>query len=432
MSLPRFRCRPRLSRRSFLRSSGVSLALPLLEAMTPAFAGRAPAGTMPRRMVCVMTSMGVLQRYYLPAKRGRDYESTPYLDLLREHRSTMTVISGTSHPGVAGNHFSESSFLSCAPGCGGANFKNSISVDQLAAEEIGDLARFPSLVLRVGREHNGLISQTRDGVPIPPEHKPSVLYRRLFFQGTPQEVEGHIEELRRGGSILDFVQEEAKGLQRGLGARDRERLDQYFTSVRDLEQRLQHSEAWERKPKPVPSVAAPTDIPDDAEIEGQTNLMYDMVRLALETDSTRIVSLYLNPLVVTANIPGITAETHSLTHHGNDEEKIAQCRKIEEVQFRCLARFLSGLSGTSEKGRALLDNTMVLYGSNLSNANAHDTTNLPILLAGGGFRHGSHLAFDRVHNTPLANLFVTMLQALGIEKDKFASSTGTLTGLERA
>jgi hypothetical protein len=287
-------------------------------------------------------------------------------------------------------------------------------------------------VLRVGREHNGLISQTRDGVAIPPEAKPSVLYQRLFLQGSPQEIETHITDLRKGCSILDFVREEAKSLKRGLGARDKDRLDQYFTSVRELEQRLHHTEAWERKPKAVPPVPRPTDIPNDAEIESKTNLMYDMVKLALETDSTRIISLYLNPLVVTANIPGVTAETHTLTHHGNDEEKIAQLRKIEEAQFRCLTRCLASLSSVKEQGGTLLDNTMLLYGSNLSNANAHDTTNLPIIFAGGGFRHGSHLAFDRVHNTPLANLFVTMLQALGIEKDKFASSTGTLTGLERA
>lgn len=431
MKAPHLGVRPRLNRRSFLRASGVTLTLPFLEAMTPAFGRSTAASSAPRRMVCVMTSMGVLQRYYQPQKTGRDYESTPYLDILREHRSKMTLISGTSHPGVAGNHFSESSFLSCAPGCGGANFKNTISVDQLAAEEIGDLARFPSLVLRVGREHNGVISQTRDGVPIPPEAKPSVLYRRLFFQGTPREIESHITDLRKGCSILDFVQDEAKSLQRGLGARDKDRLDQYFTSVRELEQRLHHNEEWERKPKPVPPVSQPTDIPDDAEIEAKTNLMYDMVKLALETDSTRIISLYLNPLVVTANIPGVTAETHTLTHHGNDEEKIAQLRKIEEVQFRCLARCLGSLSSVKEEGGTLLDHTMLLYGSNLSNANAHDTTNLPVIFAGGGFRHGAHLAFDRVHNTPLANLFVTMLQSLGIEKDKFASSTGTLTGLEK-
>jgi len=424
--------KPVLNRRSLLRATGITMALPLLEAMTPLFGRTDATANAPKRMVCVMTNMGVLQRYYLPRKAGRDYETTPYLELLREHRNQMTIISGTSHPGVNGNHFSERSFLSAAPGSGGSNFKNTISVDQFAAEEIGDQARFSSLVLMVGKEHNGLISQTRDGVAIPPENKPSKLYERLFLQGTPTEIETHIADLRKGHSILDFVQDEAKGLQRGLGARDKERLDQYFTSVRDLEQRLDHSEAWERKPKPVTKAPKPVDIPDNSEVEGQTKLMYDMVRLSLETDSTRIISLYLNPLVVVANIPGVSTETHTLTHHGNDEAKIAELRKIEEVQFRCLAHLISGLRGVKEEDRTLLDHSMLLYGSNLGNGNSHDTSNLPIIFAGGGFKHGSHLAFDKEHNTPLANLFVTMLHEMGMPTDKFATSTGTLTGLEKA
>jgi len=209
-------------------------------------------------------------------------------------------------------------------------------------------------------------------------------------------------------------------------------MDQYFSSVRDLEVRLVHTEEWERRPKPITKVPKPVDIPNNTEIEGQTNLMYDMVRLALETDSTRIISLYLNPLVVVPNIPGVTTETHGLTHHGNDEAKIAELRKIEEVQFRCLARLIGELRGAKEEGGTLLDHSMLLYGSNLSNGNSHDTSNLPVIFAGGGFRHGSHLAFDRDHNTPLANLFVTMLQELGVQADKFATSTGTLTGLQKA
>ena len=422
-----------LNRRSFLRASGVSLGLPWLEAMLPSFT-RASSSTVtaPRRMLCIMTNMGVLPRYFFPKTAGANYETTPYLDLIRDHRKQMTVISGTSHPGVGGNHYAEASFLSCAPGTGSSNFKNSISLDQYAAEQIGHLARFPSLVLMVGRGHNGFISQTRDGVAIPPTTSPSALYRKFFVQGAPAEIEEKITELRKGASILDFVRDEAKGLQGQVGARDRARLDQYFTSIREVEQRLQHMESWERKPKPVTRVPQPVDIPDDAEIEAQTNLMYDMVRLALETDSSRLISLYLGPLVLTAKIPGVKTETHSLTHHGNDENKIAELRKIEETQFRCLDHLLSGLRSTKEGNGTLLDHTMTLYGSNLSNANAHDTTNLPVILAGGGFKHGQHLAFDKTHNTPLANVFVSMLQQLGIDSGKFASSTGTLSGLEAA
>ncbi|QOV89567.1 DUF1552 domain-containing protein [Humisphaera borealis] len=413
-----------VTRRHFLRAAGAVLALPFLESLAW---GAAPA---PRRMVFVMTNMGVIPRYFFPQKAGRNFDSTPYLDLLKRHSDRLTVFSGVSHPGVDGNHSSERSFLSCAPHPGSSNFKNSISVDQFAAEQIGPQTRFGSLVLTVGRDHMGTPSTTRDGVPLPAERSPSGLYRRLFVQGTPREVERSIDDLRKGHSILDFVREEARSMERGLSSPDKERLDQYFTSVRELEQRLQHAEAWERRAKPVVQAPMPKDIPDDAEVEAQTNLMFDTMRLALETDSTRIVTVNLGPLLITPKIAGVKNQTHALTHHGNDEAKIAELKKIEEAQFRSLAHLLDGLIGVKEGDGTLLDQTMLLYGSNLSNANAHDTTNLPILFAGGGFRHGQHLAFDKRNNKPLANLFVTMLQRMGIETDKFASSTGTMAGLD--
>jgi len=412
-----------MNRRQFLRTAGAAIALPALESF-------AAESVPPRRMLAIMTNMGVMPRYFFPDKVGRDYESTPYLDLIRAHRDRFTVFSGVSHPGVDGNHSSERSFLSCAPHPGASNFKNSISLDQFAAEQIGAQTRFGSLVLSVGRDHMGTPSTTRDGVQLPAERNPSALYRRLFVQGTPQEVERSIDDLRKGGSILDFVRDEARSLEKGLPARDKERLDQYFTSVRELEQRLQHAESWERKPKPVVPAPMPKDIPSDTEVEAQTNLMYDTMRLALETDSTRIITIYLGPLLITPNIPGVKNQTHALTHHGNDEAKIAELKKIEEAQFRSLARLLDGLTSVKEGNGTLLDNTMLLYGSNLSNANSHDTTNLPLIFAGGGFKHGQHLAFDKKNNKPLANLFVTMLQRMGIEREQFASSTGTMTGVE--
>jgi hypothetical protein len=401
--------------------------------MTPTFARQSGQDSLtPKRMLCIMTNMGVIPRYFFPKKVGRDYELTPYLQLLKAHRKDMTVFSGVSHPDVGGNHSSEHSFLSCAPGPGLSSFKNTISVDQFAAEQIGDRTRFGSLQLLVGTPHDGLISQTRDGVALPTIERPSALYKRLFVQGAPEEIEDRVKELKKGCSILDFVRDEAKSLEKGLNARDKSRLDQYFTSVRDLEQRLVHAQDWERKPKPTTKVPEPVDVVEPSEVEAQTDLMYDMIKLALETDSTRIISVYLGPLVVVPNIPGVEAETHSLTHHGNDEAKIEQLTKIEQVQFACLDRLFTSLSGAKEEGGSLMDNTMTLYGSNLSNANAHDTHNLPVILAGGGFKHGQHLAFDRSRNTPLANVFVSMLQQMGVTADKFASSTGTLTGLEKA
>ena len=229
--------------------------------------------------------------------------------------------------------------------------------------------------------------------------------------------------------MLDFVSNSAKRLQRDLGPRDRERLEQYFSSVRDLEQQFVSSEAWERRPKPTTTAPQPQDIADEKRLIDRTKLMLDMVRLALETDSTRLITLFINPLGV-LQIPGVTRETHSLTHHGNVPEAIDELRKIEEAQLRVLAEFFGGLQGVVEEGDSLLQRTMVLYGTCMGSANAHSNTNLPVLLAGGGFKHGQHLAFNRERNYPLANLFVSMLQRLGLETDRFASSTGTLRGLE--
>lgn len=412
-------------RRQFLRSVGACLALPFLES-----SARAKPPESPKRMVCLMTNMGVLPGNFFPQTPGADYEKTPYLEILAKHRSKTTVFSGLSHPGVDGAHLSERSFLSGAPHPAANNFRNSISVDQVVAERNQGQTRFPSLVLLSGKPDLGFPSVTRNGIEIPPERNPVALYSKLFLQGSPQQVTEKIEDLRRGQSVLDFVQNEARTLKRNASIRDKERIDQYFTSIRDLERSLTLTQEWELRPKPAKPQWEPKPIESDAEVEAQLNQMMDLMRLALETDSSRVISLYLGPLMVTPKIAGVTGQTHGLTHHGGDPEKIEQLRKIDEVQFRALDRFLSGLEAVQEQGGTLLDHSCVLYGSNLGNANSHDTTNLPVLLAGGGFRHGNHLAFDGKNNTPLANLFVTLLHRMGLEVERFASSTGSLKGLE--
>jgi hypothetical protein len=417
-----------LKRRTFLQGLGASLALPALETLAPRSA--AAASAPPKRMLVIMSNMGVIPGNFFPEDAGRDYAATPYLDILAAHRGRFTVFSGLSHPDVAGAHATEKSFLSAAPHPGRSTFRNTLSMDQLAAETTADATRFPSLVLLVGKPDIGLPSTTRDGVPIPPEDDPAALYRKLFLQGTPAEVARRIDDLGKGASVLDFVLDDARQLEQALPKRDRARFDQYCTSVRELEHRLAAAQAWERRPKPTVALELPKALPDATEIRRQTDLFYDITRLALETDSTRVVSIYLGPLRVKPKLPGISGETHGLTHHGGDPDKLALLRTVEEQLFGSLARLLDGLAGTSEAGGTLLDSTMVLFGSNLSNANSHDATNLPILLAGGGFHHGTHLAFDSRTNTPLANLFVTMLRQYGLDVKRFASSTGPLAGLE--
>jgi hypothetical protein len=422
-----------IPRRAFLRGAGAAIALPFLEPLAPRIARAgavASPAAPPRRMVFIMSNMGVIPRNFFPEKTGDSYEPSPYLGLLGKQRSKFTVFSGLSHPGVGGAHATEKSFLNSIPNPGRGSYRGGISVDQLAAEHVGAKTREPSLVLLVGKPDIGLPSTTRDGVSIPPEDDPAALYKRLFVQGTPEDVAARIDDLGKGASILDAVLDDARRLTASLPASDRARLDQYCTSVRELEGQLAAAQVWEKTAKPAVDMTLPRVLPEPAEIGSQTDLMYDLVRLALETDSTRVVSLYLGPLRVVPKLPGVTGETHGLTHHGGDPEKLADLETIERILFVSLARLLGGLDTTTEAGGTLLDHTAVLFGSNLSNANSHDSTNLPILLAGGGFKHGQHLSYDKNNNTPLCNLFVSMLQQLGIETDAFGSSTGTLTGLE--
>ncbi|HET7811761.1 MAG TPA: DUF1552 domain-containing protein [Steroidobacteraceae bacterium] len=426
-----------LSRRRFLQGTGVGMALPLLEAMLPRTAraaASAGAAATPRRMLAVCNNLGLRPDLFFPASAGRDYQASPYLKLLDAHRSAFTVISGVSHPNVDGGHPADISFLTAAPHPASSSFRNTISLDQYIAERIGTLTRVPSLTLAVNGAARGL-SWTGAGVAIPPEERASEVFNQLFLQGTPEQVEAQVRRLDTGRSILDAVADQAKELEGEVGSRDRGRLEQYFTSVRDLERRLQESREWERRPKPVVSYPAPADIANPAQYMDKLKAMYDLARLAFETDSTRSITLMLNsvatPVVI---IPGetITDSYHNLSHHGKAEEKLAQLKVLDEWQMKLLAQLFDGLKAASEQGETLLDRTMILYGSNLGDANAHSTVNLPILFAGGGFRHGQHLAFDRAQNYPLPNLFVSMLERMGLGEGKFASSTGAMRGLEMA
>jgi hypothetical protein len=221
--------------------------------------------------------------------------------------------------------------------------------------------------------------------------------------------------------MLDFLGDQSKRLNQSLSKGDQRRMDQYFTSVRELEQRLHSSEAWEYKPKPVVKAKPPEDIDDAKEFVQRTRLTLDVVKLAFETDSTRVVTFFIDTTVI-----------HNITHHGGRPEVIAQLRVHEEGQFGALAGFLTQLTEAKEEGQTLLDRTMVLYGTCMGSANSHSNVNLPVLLAGGGFRHGQHLAFDRTNNYPLTNLYVSMLQRLGIEAGEFSTGKSTMKGVQFA
>jgi hypothetical protein len=437
---PFISARRSLSRRRFLRGSGIVMALPLLDSMLPTFARAASGGppigpgAKPRRMLAICNNLGLLADQFFPKGTGRDYTLSPYLDGLKAHRDDFSVFSGVSHPNVDGGHPADICFLTAAPHPGSSSFRNTISLDQHIAEHIGVLTRFPSLTLAVNTRSRSL-SWTGTGVAIPPEDKAAEVFKQLFLQGSPTQVAAQIRKLDTGRSILDTVAGQAKELQRSVPARDRDRLDQYFTSVRDLEHRLQVSRGWESKPKPVVSAPMPIDPANPAAYMDKVKIMYDLARLAFETDSTRAITLMLDGVstpVLDLPDANISDGYHNLSHHGKSEAKRSQLQIIDKWHMKLLGSLIAELKSMREGEDTLLDRTMVLYGSNFGDANAHTCFNLPTILAGGGFKHGQHLAFDTQRNYPLPNLYVSMLQRMGIESDKFASSTGTMRGLELA
>jgi len=418
-----------LNRRTFLRASGVAMALPLLETMHPMLARAAAAvgqrGT--RRMVNICNTLGLYTQAWLPKKVGVDYETTEYLALLDEHRQQYTVFSGLSHEQQTGRqaHNSEITWLTSARHPGLDGFQNTISLDQAAANHLGYITRFPSVVMGTATAQSQ--SYISNGVMVPAETSPAALFKKMFLQGSPEEVERQARSLSDGGSILDRLKSQTMSLRRRVSVQDQRKLDAYFDAVRTAEQELTEVQAWMDKPKPVIDEAPPIDTPDSADLIGRIRLMFGLIPLILETDSSRVVSLMIQDHGVVPLVAGVTSDQHSLSHHGQDEAKIAQLKKIETEIVRSFGGLLTQLSERGDANGSLLDQTTVLFGSNLGNASSHQAKNLPILFAGGGYRHGQHIAHDAEHNTPLCNLFVTMLQSMGMETDSFGQSTGALT-----
>ena len=430
-----------LSRRHFLRGTGVALALPFLDVMRPTFSAAAESnsplapGAKPRRFFAINNNLGLIPRNFFPEGGEKDYKPSPYLQLLQEHHKDFTVFSGVSYPNVDGGHPAEVCFITAAPHPGSGSFRNTISLDQYFAERIGILTRFPSITLSVNTRAKSL-SCTGTGVAIPPEDKVAEVFKQLFIQGSEAEVEATVQKLEAGQSILDTVSAQAKRMGQGLGSQDRERIDQYFTSVRDLESRLKASEGWERKPKPKVDAKMPVDPTSPAAYMAKVKSMYDLARLAFQTDSTRNITLMLDS-VATPVIEGIadtsiTETYHNLSHHGQSPDKLVQLKALDLGHMKLLAKMFGDFKSVTEGEESLLDRTMIYYGSNFGDANQHTCFNMPALLAGGGFKHGQQLGFDREHNRNynLCNLFVSIIQRMGINADKFATSTGTMRGLE--
>src|SRR4051812_2622068 len=366
-----------IPRRTFLRTAGISLALPWLDK----FAVAGAAAPSPRRIVCICAPLGLHPDNFIPQDTGKNYTLSPYLDILKDYRDDMTVISGLAHAGQGSSfaHQASASFLTGVPGAGRPGFRNAISLDQYAAEHIGTQTRFPSLALS-GDSFGGL-SWTRTGAFIPSDNSPAKVFARLFLDGKADEVQDQLLRLEDGRSILDDVGDEAKSVRGHLGSEDRDKLDEYLTSVRELEQRMVNDESWAKKPKPKVNVEPPKDIPNNTDLIGRTRLLFDLSHLAIQTDSTRLITIMLAGSTFAPPIPGVTLGHHDLSHHGKDPKKLEQLKIVEVETMKTVRDLLGKLKQSQEEGDTLLDRTTVFLGSNLGDGSSHSVRNLPVLLA---------------------------------------------------
>lgn len=412
-----------LSRRSVLRGAGACLALPTLESLLPRGI-RVPAS--PRRLAIFSVPFGMVGERFHPVSPGFDYALSETLSPLAPLRDEFTVFSNLDH-GVKGGHAANHTFLSgILQSERGAYPEKNITIDQRAADVVGSATRFPSLVFW----QEGL-SFTRNGVRVPALSRPSEAFQLLFVGGSEGEKGSARASLATSASILDAVRSDAAALERVVGTADRTKLEEYFTAIRETEKRIQSEGEWLERSKPKIDDPGMQGIAEGARDEPygavQVELWFQLMYLALASDSTRVVAT--NVTNCNWGLDGVKQTYHTLSHHRQREDFLEQLGIIETFLMRQLARFLQRLKDTRQPdGSTLLDTTQVLFGSGLGNGNRHTNDNLPLVLAGGGFRHGQHL--DLGGKQPLCNLYLSMLQALGSPLERFNLSTGTLTGLE--
>ncbi len=378
------------------------------------------------RLVCVGTYLGFHREDFYPRTTGRDYELSAVLEPLAPYRDQMTVFSGLDHRGRNGHEGWKAWMSGVATG--------SISLDQVVANAIGDRTRFASLQVTCGTPPGAArLSFTKEGVALPMIGRPSVLYSTLFRSDSDKARLGYL--LASNASVLDGVLDEAKSLARKVTATDREKLNEYFASVRDVEKRLQKQQKWLDRPTPKADYDLPEFDPvsPDLALECES-IMYDLMALALTTDSTRVLSLLVPGWSQVFTIGGrpLSAGYHGLSHHGNDPAKIAEYNLVGREHVNRFAGFVQKLQQQRDVlGRPLLDTTAIVFGSGMGDSNTHDNSDLPTALLGGPFRHGMHHRIERDRSAPrlLGDLYLSLLHRFGVEQASFAGASQNLDEL---
>ena len=439
-----------ISRRIVLRGTGAAIALPMLEIMTPRLRAAELAADKVARMVCVYTPHGVRNSTWYPEKTGPNYTMSSTLEALTPLREKVSILTGLCHPRMASNvgHAAAGRWLTGVNDgdrvlVDFASPNKALSVDQLVANSIGTKTRWPSLQLSTesgagvpGRSRT--LSFNARGLPLPSMNKPRAVFNRLFVPDTGKDRAAERVRYQRQQSLLDNVMRQSKALERRLGRADRESLDQYLASIREVELQIDRNQKWLDHPKPEVDTS---DLQFAFKMRSEfLKVMYDLMFFSLQTDSTRIIT-FMSGVEVDMykwGELGANKDYHSLQHHNGNKVDMEKLSKVDKREADLLAGFLTRLNETAQGDGCMLDHTMVLYGSGMNNGvgvedgkGSHSTRKLPTLLAGGGklsIKQGQHLVYEK-DRTPLCNLHVTLMQGMGLERDHFVDGTGRLTGL---
>lgn len=411
------------TRRTFLQATGVSIALPAFESLTQAVAPAAKR-VEPMRMVTIASALGMNPRTFFPKSYGKAYKLSPALQPLSKLRDDFTVFSHMDHPGIFTKHGSMNSLLSGVDAKHASAGKN-VSVDQVAASHVSYKTRLPSVHISIGGAQGH--SWTPSGIKVREEGDPLHLFKKLFVNDSDAAKRARKLELDRQGSVLDLVRDQAKGLKGKINPADQKKLDEYLTAVREAESRIQGMQRWQDKPKPKVDYKA-EDAHGSMDYAILAPLMFDMLYLAIQSDTSRVFTSGFGMHNKVIELDGVREGYHGITHHGNRDAKVKQLLIVDRFYIEQMARFMQKLKDTPAGDSNLMDKTMIFFGSGLGDASRHSNRNLPVLIAGGGFKHGGHINAMRHDKTPmpLNNLFTTMLQKFGIETERFHNATGTI------
>lgn len=408
------------SRRPFLKAAGVSIALPALESM----AGTSAVAAAPMRMVCISSALGMNPEAFFPKSFDASYELSPTLKSLNPLRNDFTVISHIDHPNIYTKHGAMNSLLS------GVDAKNAspgenVSIDQVAAAHVGYKTRFPSVHISLGGSQGA--SWTPSGIKVREESDPLDMFRKLFVTDPKAARLARKAELDQQASVLDLVRGQAKRLENSINASDKAKLDEYLTAIREAETTIQGMQRWQDIPKPEVEFDDTVNSHGSMDYGTLSPIMFDLLYLAIQADCSRVFTAGFGMHNHVIELDGVSTGYHGLTHHGRRPEKLKQLRIIDAFYIQQMSRFMAKLKNTKTNHGNLLDETMVFFGSGLGDASRHSNRDLPIVLAGGGFRHGSHInAMQKTGTqTPLNNLYTTMLQKFGVPIDRFNNATGT-------